>query len=181
MKAAAIMNRDVDGVGADATVSEHPMHRPTAGVDRVKYFAKPAAAESARRMWNDGVSLWRVACLAIVAPWDDALRAFSERAGLLPKRMAAIGLDPSTFSRAEPLAFFDLERRCAACDSYGQCEWDLRQDPTDPVWQEYCPNCATLIGLAHKPPCDEMDRELGVGNESRATEPLPLFHSAVVG
>jgi hypothetical protein len=121
----------------------------------------PIAANSVREFWNDWVSMWRVVCLAIVTPWDDALRAFSERAGLLPKRMSAVGFDPNAFSRTEPLAFFDLQRRCAACESYERCEWDLTQNPADPGWQDYCLNSAVLMGLTRKPRMRRNGRRIG--------------------
>jgi len=92
--------------------------------------------------------MWRIDCLIIVSPWDAALRGFAERADLLPRRMAALDLDPNTVAEVEPVAFRDLLRFCAACESYGRCEWDLRQDPGDLAWQEYCPNAAKLRALA---------------------------------
>ena len=109
---------------------------------------KPVANNSARQCWSDILTTWQAISLAIVAPWDGILRAFSERADFLAKRMVALGLDPSAFARAKPLAFFDLQRRCAACDSYGRCEWDLREDPAHPEWRDYCPNAPVLMRLA---------------------------------
>ena len=110
----------------------------------------PLAANSARQCCTDTLSIWRGICLAIVAPWDAVLRSFSERNALLPMRMAALGLDPSTFPRAKPTIFFDLQRRCTACGCYERCEWDLRQDPAIPDWQDYCPNAPVLLRLAGK-------------------------------
>ena len=75
--------------------------------------------------------MWRMDCLIIVSPWDAALRAFAERADLMPCRMAALGLDPNTVARVEPVAFGDVLRHCATCETYERCEWwDLRQHPS---------------------------------------------------
>jgi hypothetical protein len=42
----------------------------------------------------------------------------------------------------------ELVGRCRACENPEQCELDLRLDPANPQWQNYCPNAATLLGLA---------------------------------
>ncbi len=106
-----------------------------------------------QRCWEDWLAIWRIGCLTTVAPWDAALRAFAERADLLPRRMAALDLDPNAVARIEPAAVRELMRFCAACESDEQCEWDLRQDPDDPAWQDYCPNAARLSALA--PPANQ--------------------------
>jgi hypothetical protein len=54
------------------------------------------------------------------------------QADLLPRRMAALGLDADTSARIEFVTFRDLQRLCAACECQELCEWDLRQDPADP-------------------------------------------------
>jgi hypothetical protein len=100
------------------------------------------------RYWEPWLAAWRMGCLILVAPWDAALRAFAERADLLPRRMAALRLDPDTVAHDEPAAFRDLLRLCAACESPELCEWHLRQDPGDPAWQNYCPNAARFRALA---------------------------------
>jgi hypothetical protein len=112
---------------------------------------------SLQRRWEDWLALWRTGCLIIVSPWDVALRTFAERADLLPRRMAALDLDPDTIARAEPIAFGEVLRCCATCESYERCEWDLRQDPGDPAWRDYCPNVARLGGLVG-PDCDDPPR-----------------------
>ena len=102
----------------------------------------------ARKLWDDWFGFWRNAGLAMVAPWDDAFGAFRERTEFLPRRMAALGLDAKAFSGAQPFAFVDLQRRCMACDSPEQCEWDLGEAPADPAWRDYCPNATTLTAIA---------------------------------
>ena len=109
-----------------------------------------ASIPALHRCWEDWLAMWRIGCLTIVSPWDAALRAFAERADLLPRRMAALELDPNTVARVQSVAFGDLLRYCATCESYELCEWDLRQDPGDPAWQEYCPNAARLGALARR-------------------------------
>jgi hypothetical protein len=107
-----------------------------------------ASIPSLHRHWEDWLAMWRIGSLVIVSPWDDALRAFAERADLLPRRMAALDLDPNTLARTESVAFGEVLRYCATCESAERCEWDLRQDPGDPAWQDYCPNAARLSALA---------------------------------
>jgi hypothetical protein len=107
-----------------------------------------ASVPSLHRHWEDWLAMWRIGCLIAVSPWDLALRAFAKRADLLPRRMQALGLDPNTVAGAEPVAFGEVLQYCAACESYDRCEWDLRQDPGDPAWRDYCPNAARLSALA---------------------------------
>jgi hypothetical protein len=68
-------------------------------------------------------------------------------ADLLLRRMAALDLDRNEVSRTEPRAFQDLQRVCTLCNSKRQCKRDMARDSDDPVWQDYCPNAATLMAL----------------------------------
>ena len=95
--------------------------------------------------------MWRTNALLLVEPWDNAIRAFAERAQFLPRRMAALDLDRDKLARAEPLTARELVERCTACENPERCEWDLREDPANPAWQGYCPNAATLMALASTP------------------------------
>ena len=113
-------------------------------------MAYNAGIHSASAYWEPWLSMWRTNSLLLVAPWDNALGAFAERAQLLPHRMVALGLDPEKFARAEPCKVRELVERCTACDSPEECEWDLRQDPAGPTWQAYCPNAASLTALTRK-------------------------------
>jgi Family of unknown function (DUF6455) len=74
-----------------------------------------------------------------------------EHADLLPRRMAALGLDADTVARFDPATFRDLQRFCATCEYPELCRWDLRQNPANPMGQKYCPNWATLDGLGLLP------------------------------
>ncbi len=108
-------------------------------------------SDPAGRYWEPWLSMWRTNALLLVEPWDNALRAFAERAQFLPRRMAAVGLDQDKLARAEPLTMRELIERCTTCESPERCEWDLREDPANPAWQAYCPNAARLIALASAP------------------------------
>jgi hypothetical protein len=68
-------------------------------------------------------------------------------ADLLLRRMAALDLDRKEVSQTEPRTFQDLQRVCAMCNSKRRCKRDLANDSNDPVWQDYCPNAATLMAL----------------------------------
>jgi hypothetical protein len=70
-----------------------------------------------------------------------------DAADLLPQRMAALGLESVEVGRSDPVLLRDLQRLCALCDSKGRCMRDLASDPNDPIWEQYCPNEATLNGL----------------------------------
>jgi hypothetical protein len=81
-----------------------------------------------------------------------------EEANLLPRRMAALGLDPDEVARLEPRVFRNLDWRCTLCQSPGQCAWDLADDfpvPASqewrPDWQDFCPNAAALGWLGEMP------------------------------
>ena len=108
------------------------------------------AADSTGRYWEPWLSMWRTGALLLVDPWDNALRAFAARAQLLPRRMAALGLDREELA---PSTAREVVERCTTCESPEQCEWDLVQNPTNPAWQAYCPNAATLMALARRPGC----------------------------
>jgi hypothetical protein len=68
-------------------------------------------------------------------------------ADLLPRRMAALDLDRNEVARIEPRTFQDLQKVCTLCESRRRCTRDLGRDAADPVWQDYCPNAATLMAL----------------------------------
>ena len=71
----------------------------------------------------------------------------TDGADLLLRRMAALHLDPKEVARTEPQTFHDLQRVCTMCDSHSQCAQDVARSSTDPGWQDYCPNVATLKAL----------------------------------
>ena len=107
-----------------------------------------AAVDPSGRYWEPWLSMWRMNALLLVEPWDNAIRVFAERAQLLPRRMAALQLDCDQLARLKPSTARELVERCTTCENPEQCEWDLRQDATNPAWQTYCPNAPTLMALA---------------------------------
>jgi hypothetical protein len=110
-----------------------------------------AAIDSAGRYWEPWLSMWRTSALLLVDPWDNVMRAFGERALLLPHRLAALEIDEDKLARGKPSTVRELVERCTTCENPEQCAWDLREDPANPAWQAYCPNAATLIALARLP------------------------------
>lgn len=74
-----------------------------------------------------------------------------ESAELLLRRMAALDLDRKEVAQVEPQTFRDLQRICTLCESHRQCARDLLRDSSNPAWQDYCPNVATLRALNAMP------------------------------
>lgn len=71
---------------------------------------------------------------------------------LLPRRLAALGLDTYEIARLEPLAFLELDRRCWACEAKAQCAEDLTYaDSAREGWAAYCLNAPTLRALSEIP------------------------------
>jgi hypothetical protein len=66
---------------------------------------------------------------------------------LLPRRMAALGIDTVEISRTLPDVFRDLQRVCASCEKYGRCVRDLDRGVLGTGWLGYCPNAGTLREL----------------------------------
>jgi hypothetical protein len=127
----------------EAAMEDNLSDRAVAGGD--------AAFDSANRCWEPWLAMWRANALMMVEPWDNVMRAFAERAQLLPRRLAALELDRDRLARGKPLTFRDLVERCTTCERPEQCAWDLREDPANPEWQAYCPNAASLMELANEP------------------------------
>ncbi len=65
-------------------------------------------------------------------------------ADLMLRRMAALNLDRDEVAAVQRATFLDLQRVCANCDCKGRCKRDLAQHADDAVWEDYCPNVATL-------------------------------------
>ena len=74
-----------------------------------------------------------------------------ESAELLVRRMAALNLDRKEVAQVEPQAFRDLQRICTLCESHRQCARDLLRDSSNPAWEDYFPNVATLRALNAMP------------------------------
>ncbi len=96
-------------------------------------------ADEVERIAHDvGVSVPQLRALA--GKWPDAAEP-------LNRRLAALALDPADIRRSEPQVMPDLQRVCTLCTRGRECEHDLAENPTDPVWREYCPNVMTLDAL----------------------------------
>ena len=76
-----------------------------------------------------------------------ARAATGEEGDLLACRMAMLGLDSDTLATTDMFTFAEILRRCAACNCREACMVDLKRDPNNPVWETYCPNASTLVGL----------------------------------
>ena len=61
--------------------------------------------------------------------------------------MAMLDLDFWAIKRDDSKAFEEIKRRCVSCSFSEACALDLKRDPTDPVWEAYCPNAAVLFGF----------------------------------
>jgi hypothetical protein len=95
--------------------------------------------DEVERMAKDvGMSACELRRLASLGP---------DSADLLLRRMAALDLDRNEVSRTEPRAFQDLQRVCTMCNHHRRCKGDLARDSSDPAWEDYCPNAATLMAL----------------------------------
>ena len=68
-------------------------------------------------------------------------------ADLLYWRMTEVHLDRKEITQREPEVMRDLQRVCTVCGSKRRCEHELAKNPSDPAWQRYCPNAATLSAL----------------------------------
>jgi hypothetical protein len=73
-----------------------------------------------------------------------------DAADLLPKRMAALGIDRAEVGRTEPAVLHDMQRVCALCEHHKRCAGDLTQGRNG-HWEDYCPNVATLKALNAMP------------------------------
>jgi hypothetical protein len=67
-----------------------------------------------------------------------------DQSALLLRRMDENKTDPT---KTEPQVLRDLQRVCTLCESKRRCERDLASHPSDPVWQDYCPNAGTFKAL----------------------------------
>jgi len=70
-----------------------------------------------------------------------------ENLDLLRQRLDQLKLSSSDPAQIEPEVLRDVQRTCALCMSKRRCSHDLARHPSDPVWQEYCPNATTFSAL----------------------------------
>lgn len=104
----------------------------------------PTVDRSTRWWWQCWLAMWQAASMAGLTAWEDALRAVAARRELLPRRMAALGLDAAALGKTDTERLSRLAERCTLCDSAEQCAWDLAENPADPAWRQYCPNARQL-------------------------------------
>ncbi len=74
-----------------------------------------------------------------------------DAADLLLRRMAALNLNKDEVAAIVPGTFQDLQRLCTLCESHRQCARDLKRDPDERAWEDYCPNVAMLKVLNSLP------------------------------
>ncbi len=79
---------------------------------------------------------------------DDRQDDEAADAGLLARRMSALGVDADTFARVEPALFGNLQTLCRECERPDLCRHDLRKDPKGAAWEDYCPNATVLNAVA---------------------------------
>jgi hypothetical protein len=114
-------------------------------------------AERAKAIWQRHKSANEVACLgrpeATCIARDlgistNDLRALAGKdknsADLLVRRMATLGLDPTTLDGA---VMHDLQRCCSLCRNKELCIHELEDKPREVSWPKYCPNEYTLTAL----------------------------------
>ena len=70
-----------------------------------------------------------------------------EHDGFLYRRMAMLGLDLDAIERDHSKVFETLKRRCTDCSFWEACAVDLRRDPSNSMWEAYCPNSKALYAL----------------------------------
>lgn len=83
----------------------------------------------------------------MTTPLDVIDRGSPDQAKLLQRRMIALRLDVGAWARFEPTLLGNMQSVCATCESRKRCADDLREhadDPTSPVWRDYCPNAVRL-------------------------------------
>jgi hypothetical protein len=68
---------------------------------------------------------------------------------LLYYRMAMLGLDLCAIEieSGDSEMFDKFKRSCARCDFREACAIDLKHNPNNPAWEDYCPNSGPLSAL----------------------------------
>ena len=75
----------------------------------------------------------------------------ADDADLLLRRMAALDLSSEEVDKVERATFLDLQRVCTVCNCKRRCMRDMARNANDAVWEDYCPNVATLKMLDAMP------------------------------
>jgi hypothetical protein len=93
-----------------------------------------------------GAEIADIARVLAVSPRDLRVLAgkWPDQSALLLRRIDESNVDPK---KTEPQVLRDLQRVCTLCASKRRCERDLASRPSDPVWQDYCPNAGTFKAL----------------------------------
>jgi hypothetical protein len=86
-----------------------------------------------------------------------------EATPLLSGRLAALNFQERAIRTSEPAVLGDLQRVCSQCTSTQDCTHDLARNPSDPVWQVYCPNAVTLEALVTERAQNGADRFRSAG------------------
>jgi hypothetical protein len=90
---------------------------------------------------------------AIVRRWQSRSSSDDRRAdgvpedGLLWRRMKAMDVDADTFARLEPALYGNLQTLCGQCEHPNLCRHDLRHDPANTAWEDYCPDAVVLNAI----------------------------------
>ena len=64
---------------------------------------------------------------------------------LLDCRLAMLGLN---LDATNSDTFNEIVRCCTSCSYREACAVDLKRDPNNPVWENYCPNAGAFLSLA---------------------------------
>ena len=70
-----------------------------------------------------------------------------QSADLLQRRMTALDLDKNEVCEIAPQTLREMQRTCALCTNKRLCARDLTRNASNPAWENYCPNAATLNAL----------------------------------
>lgn len=98
------------------------------------------AEDDVERMARDlGVSVPELHKLASLGPQSD---------DPLLRRLAALDLDLKEITELAPQTVRELQRTCTLCANKRLCARDFSRNPgSNPAWETYCPNAATLMAL----------------------------------
>jgi transcriptional regulator with XRE-family HTH domain len=100
----------------------------------------------------DPGELERVARELNVTPVDleTLVRQGSKGTNELPYMLAALGIDETALSRAEPALLRDMERVCSYCTHKRQCRQEVAAGTAATNYVEYCENSDTIDILRFK-------------------------------
>ena len=129
-----------------------PNQAPQSVLGRVRDWWSQSRARWARLNEIDGLSPEEIAWMAedIGLAHDEFLHALRQPggpAGLLDRRLAALGLDPEEIRKLSPELLGELQRTCASCSEKKRCADDMAENPNPAGWESYCPNSGTLRTL----------------------------------